>query len=835
MKKGKAIILSSLLFSMVILSDVNTVESVMDDSVEIKTELYSTLHKNQNVSRKLELKQSENLMSYRMSVLDNKFGPSSNQSTGIYKRAGDTIEIYVDETTDQTALPIYSISGTALKDNFEGWNQIGQLRRGRNVIATNQEGVIHLRNETARTAQGKLSVEIRGGVTIPRFILGETTTQEWASILANHPDAQGYELVADRLILTGSNRTINLVKDPELILRSHLKVIELHDQTSGLDGNGPQHRLPINLGQHMRETAQDSWYMYAFFQHTGYHQQGGMQVVLDPLNANQWGIWHELGHIYQMTRMDWRGLDEVTVNIFSLRAQKALGVRSRLEQENTYSTIFNYLNSSGQKHFDNQGIWTRLGMFWQLELAFGEDFYPNLHKLYREEARSLPSEQAKRQYFVTSASKISGKNLLPFFEAWGIEVTPESRAELEKLPNLTKKIWEYRDEMTGEVGNIDGEENKDTQAPTVPTGLTASEVTTNSATIRWNQASDNIKVKGYHIYRDGKKVTSVEGTEFTDQNLASDTAYSYEVSAYDEAGNESAKSNAMTLRTKGESTDTQAPSVPNGLVAEEVTTNSVKLKWNQATDDVGVKGYHIYRNTVRVATVDRLEHLDLQLVSNTAYAYQVSAFDEAGNESGRSQFLTVVTRREEQADTQAPTVPSSLTAGTITTNSIQLNWQTATDNVAVTGYHIYRDGVRIQSISGTSFTDQSLTSNTTYTYQVSAYDAAGNESGKSQPLAVKTNEEAASQDTWRSDQIYVAGDTVIYQGIEYRAKWWVRGDRPDTSAAWERTSPLSMVEWNSSRSYVGGERVRYQGKIYEARWWNVNANPSTNSVWVLIG
>ena len=835
MKKKKAIILGSLFVCMVILSNENPVNAVMSEGGANSLAISQALPNNQNISRIINLKQTDNLVSYRTLTLNNQYGPSSNQSTGIYKRAGDTIEIFVDEKTDQSQLPTYSISKAITVTEDDGRTRGAQLQRGRNVISTNEEGVLHLKNEISRTPQGKLRVEIKGGISIPRFILGETTLQEWQTMVASNQNTPAYELVSDQVLITGSNQTINFARDPETALRMHGQVIDSHDKAAGLDGSSSLNRPAVGLVQHMRETIKPGSYMYAYFQHSGYNQSNAMRVALDPANHGQWGVWHEYGHMYQMTRMDWKDLLEVTVNIYSLRAEKGLGQRSRLERDNYYPRIFNFINNTGPKSYDNQSVWIKLGMFWQLELAFGEDFYPNLHKLYREERRSVTTEQAKRQYFVTSASKISGKNLLPFFEAWGIEVTPESRAELEKLPNLTKKIWEYRDEMTGEVGNIDGEENKDTQAPTVPTGLTASEVTTNSATIRWNQASDNIKVKGYHIYRDGKKVTSVEGTEFTDQNLASDTAYSYEVSAYDEAGNESAKSNAMTLRTKGESTDTQAPSVPNGLVAEEVTTNSVKLKWNQATDDVGVKGYHIYRNTVRVATVDRLEHLDLQLVSNTAYAYQVSAFDEAGNESGRSQFLTVVTRREEQADTQAPTVPSSLTAGTITTNSIQLNWQTATDNVAVTGYHIYRDGVRIQSISGTSFTDQSLTSNTTYTYQVSAYDAAGNESGKSQPLAVKTNEEAASQDTWRSDQIYVAGDTVIYQGIEYRAKWWVRGDRPDTSAAWERTSPLSMVEWNSSRSYVGGERVRYQGKIYEARWWNVNANPSTNSVWVLIG
>ena len=61
-------------------------------------------------------------------------------------------------------------------------------------------------------------------------------------------------------------------------------------------------------------------------------------------------------------------------------------------------------------------------MFWQLELAFGEDFYPNLHKMYQERTTIFPpTEQEKRQYFVVGDFKISGQNLQPFFEKWGIK------------------------------------------------------------------------------------------------------------------------------------------------------------------------------------------------------------------------------------------------------------------------------------------------------------------------------------------------------------------------------------------------------------------------------
>jgi chitinase len=57
-----------------------------------------------------------------------------------------------------------------------------------------------------------------------------------------------------------------------------------------------------------------------------------------------------------------------------------------------------------------------------------------------------------------------------------------------------------------------------------------------------------------------------------------------------------------------------------------------------------------------------------------------------------------------------------------------LTWNAATDNVGVTGYRVYRNGVLVSTVSGTSYTDTGLVAGTTYQYRVTAIDAAGNES-----------------------------------------------------------------------------------------------------------
>lgn len=92
-------------------------------------------------------------------------------------------------------------------------------------------------------------------------------------------------------------------------------------------------------------------------------------------------------------------------------------------------------------------------------------------------------------------------------------------------------------------------------------------------------------------------------------------------------------------------------------------------------------------------------------------------------------------------DTSVPTVPTDLSFSNVGTNSLQLNWSASTDNVGVTGYLIRRDGTQVGNVSGASFGDSGLSSNTAYSYTVEAYDAAGNRSGESTSAATNTASE----------------------------------------------------------------------------------------------
>ncbi len=106
-------------------------------------------------------------------------------------------------------------------------------------------------------------------------------------------------------------------------------------------------------------------------------------------------------------------------------------------------------------------------------------------------------------------------------------------------------------------------------------------------------------------------------------------------------------------------------------------------------------------------------------------------------------------------DEQAPAAPTELKAAEVLRSHIVLTWTAATDNVAVTGYKVYRDGIQIGSSTVPSFEDPNITPAVSYTYEVSACDRAGNESPRSTTLVVmapQSNIDSALLGYWKFDE-----------------------------------------------------------------------------------
>ncbi|HYR87936.1 MAG TPA: LamG-like jellyroll fold domain-containing protein [Terriglobia bacterium] len=264
----------------------------------------------------------------------------------------------------------------------------------------------------------------------------------------------------------------------------------------------------------------------------------------------------------------------------------------------------------------------------------------------------------------------------------------------------------------------------DITAPSTPANPALSVISSTQINLSWTASVDNVGVTGYRVFRDGSQIAQVTGTSYSNTGLTPATTYSYTVAAYDAAGNVSAQSSAIVGTTQ--SVDTTAPSVPTGLTATGVSPSQINLSWTASTDNVGVVGYRVFRDTVQVATSTATSYVNPGLAASTTYTYTVAAFDAAGNVSGQSSPAAATTQA---LDTTPPTLSLTSPVAGAVSGAVVVS-AAASDNVAVTGVQFKLDGANLQAEDTTSpysiSWDTTTSANGPHAITAVARDAAGN-------------------------------------------------------------------------------------------------------------
>ena len=156
---------------------------------------------------------------------------------------------------------------------------------------------------------------------------------------------------------------------------------------------------------------------------------------------------------------------------------------------------------------------------------------------------------------------------------------------------------------------------------------------------------------------------------------------------------------------------------------------SIVFNWTANPAEEIVKFYRVYVDGVRVSTVNdeyyRTSYSLSGLDSSTSYDITIQAFDSQLNSSPISSALTVVTLA---SDTEKPTAPSAprWTSINYEFETIDIEWDASTDNVAVTGYDVFLDDVLNSTSTNTSATVTGMVSGQVHEIFIRAKDAAGN-------------------------------------------------------------------------------------------------------------
>ena len=281
-------------------------------------------------------------------------------------------------------------------------------------------------------------------------------------------------------------------------------------------------------------------------------------------------------------------------------------------------------------------------------------------------------------------------------------------------------------------------DGKDTVAPTAPTQLRAQPDSATQVTLTWNASTDNVGVTRYQVLREGRMVADVTATRWVDTSAQAGTGYVYHVRALDAANNASPLSESAQVRTPP-LPDTEAPGAPSALSARAQGSSQIELRWGASTDNVGIDRYEIFRVGGKgvLASVNATTYVDKGLTPGTTYSYQVRAADAANNYSPLSAIAQATTDRPQ--DSEPPSTPSNVKAAAAADGSkVSIAWSASTDNVGVLEYSVRRDGrVIVANLRRTNWDDaEALQAGARYSYQVEAYDAAGNVSPRSAAVAV---------------------------------------------------------------------------------------------------
>jgi len=211
-------------------------------------------------------------------------------------------------------------------------------------------------------------------------------------------------------------------------------------------------------------------------------------------------------------------------------------------------------------------------------------------------------------------------------------------------------------------------------------------------------------------------------------------------------------------------TDTQDPTIPTAVSTIASSDSNIVTVWNSSTDDIGVSGYHIFRDgsDTQLTSVSVPVFNDTNLSPDTEYCYVVQAFDAEGNTSDKSGSFC--TKTLTQADNTAPENITGVGTEIISNSQLKLRWTPSQEN-DVLGYHVYRqDGeefTKISTVVTSSFDDEHLAVSEKFCYQVVAFDAALNASSENETFCGFTDiippVSAASVDggTYDTDQSVV--------------------------------------------------------------------------------
>ncbi|MFV0565356.1 MAG: M60 family metallopeptidase [Flavobacteriaceae bacterium] len=356
--------------------------------------------------------------------------------TGIYVEEGEELLVISGDTKGQDIQLI-------VQDLSVGFNSAKTyvIQQGENRLSMESGGLIYvqnltdddipliLENDTDKAAAEEKTVNLHfvNAKVNGYFDLAKHSSSDWTTMLANAP-YQDIDVLGTYAHITWTVEDFRSYNtDIASVITKYDRLVYLEQEFAGLEKYDKMFKNRMYL-----QIDYNGASPYATNYRTAYTSSyAELFCNASRFEARIWGPGHEVGHINQVRpAFRWAGTTEVTNNIMSVYVQTEFGETSKFLKDNDYAAARAAIIDANQPHClenaSNQ-FYIKTIPFWQLKLylvdALGkEDFYRDLYEYFRVTAdldTSSTTQGVLQLDFVRQTCRISGLNLLDFFQKWG--------------------------------------------------------------------------------------------------------------------------------------------------------------------------------------------------------------------------------------------------------------------------------------------------------------------------------------------------------------------------------------------------------------------------------
>lgn len=363
-------------------------------------------------------------------------------STGWYAVAGDTISITIPAAMADKGYAVRIGCHSDTLYHLDKWERAPDITRSVPLAtavtrtASAFGGLIYIVVPDRAAVAGVVdfAVRIENAVAAPLFVLGQDDDARWNTELKKRP-APWAELACDKMIVTCPSEVARTITTPTLLMNFWKKVVEAQDD---ICNQTAERRRPERIVADVQ--------ISAGYMHSGYPIMIPTSASLEMVTFNRlkfpgWGFYHEIGHNHQRPDFTFEGTGEVTNNVVGmycyhevLKKDWLIG-HTAITEDQRRKHIDTIRDAKDKWSLWKSNPFLALTTYIQLVQAFGwESWRAYLHSFSDESFGPKPgNDEERRDQFLVRYSKITRKNLGPFFDFWGIPVSDSAKREVARL------------------------------------------------------------------------------------------------------------------------------------------------------------------------------------------------------------------------------------------------------------------------------------------------------------------------------------------------------------------------------------------------------------------